>query len=73
MKSNHFSQPGRKTKAVTTLFFLMFSKTVVLDAKAQTPTLSRGDTSLSPAPHKLLKQGLQRKKPISTPFPKAQE
>lgn len=41
-ESNDFSQPGRKMNAITTVFFLMSSETVVLDAKAHILTLSRG-------------------------------
>lgn len=62
IKSNHFSHPGRKMRAVTIIFFLTFSETVVLDAKAQIPTLSREGMFLFPAPPRLLKQGLHSKK-----------
>lgn len=55
-------------KTGTTIFFLMFSKTVVLGAKAQIPTLPREEMFLSlPAP-KLLKQGLHRKKKKKSKF-----
>lgn len=35
-------------KDVTTTFFLMLSETVVLDAKAEIPTHSKGEMFLSP-------------------------
>lgn len=35
-------------KDVTTIFFLMLSETVVLDARAETPTHSKGEMFLSP-------------------------
>lgn len=49
-------------KAVTTIYFLMLSETVVPDAKAEIPTLSKGEMFLSPVTLQATEERFAQKK-----------